>query len=324
MDPKNSNNSLKISAFSTKKNDTHLVSVVIPTYNRSNLLVECIKNCLRQTYRNLEIIVVDDGSTDNTNEVVKAIQKKDARVIYHHKDNEGLPYALNFGFKIAKGDYLTWTSDDNLYRKDAIETMLNFIIERNVSFIYCDYYRYRKMPNTARRLVALPDFNQEMTYNYFGPCFLYTKEVAEVIGDYDPITKYAEDFDYWIRISKNFRVSHLKEPLYFYLEHGDSLSERKALEIMVVTVLVRIKNRILGINNAVKTCIEIKSRSNWRFGQASSKLTFFPLKIFSQLYYWWIKINFSRKIYEILKNYELKNESFTNTKSQLIKLLQTN
>ncbi|MHA1428194.1 MAG: glycosyltransferase family 2 protein, partial [Candidatus Helarchaeota archaeon] len=261
-------------------------------------------------------------STDSTAQVVSEFQKKDPRVIYLKKINEGLPHALNFGLKIAKGAYLTWSSDDNLYAKDAIESMLSFLIDQNSSFVYCDFYRFRKTPLKRRQLVKLPDFNAAMPYNYFGPCFLYTREVAKVIGDYDPETKYAEDFDYWIRVSKKFPISHLKKPLYFYLEHEDSLSERKTLEIMLVTILVRLKNNVLEINTATQLCIQLKSRQNWRLGQKFSKLTYLPLKIFSVFYYWWNKINFSRTYYEILRDFKTKKQNFQNTKNKLLNLLR--
>ncbi|MHA1427543.1 MAG: glycosyltransferase family 2 protein, partial [Candidatus Helarchaeota archaeon] len=76
-----------------------LVSIIIPTFNRAPLLINCIQNCLNQTYQNIELIVVDDGSTDSTAQVVSEFQKKDPRVIYLKKINEGLPHALNFGLK---------------------------------------------------------------------------------------------------------------------------------------------------------------------------------------------------------------------------------
>ncbi|MBV9464137.1 MAG: glycosyltransferase, partial [Verrucomicrobiae bacterium] len=81
-----------------------LVSIVLPTYNRADLLGRSIQSCLEQTYRNLEVIVVDDGSTDGTPKLVREYAAKDARVRSHRQQNAGLPCALNAGFLMAKGE----------------------------------------------------------------------------------------------------------------------------------------------------------------------------------------------------------------------------
>ena len=106
------------------------VSIVLPTYNGAKYIRQCINSCLNQTYNNIELIIVDDGSKDETPDIIKSY--KDERIKYiMHARNLGLPYALNTGFRNAVGEYLTWTSDDNYYTKKAIETMLSFIKDKN-------------------------------------------------------------------------------------------------------------------------------------------------------------------------------------------------
>ena len=103
----------------------HLVSVVLPTYNGSKWLSQSIDSILKQTYRNLELIIVDDASTDSTPELIMSFASRDPRIrIISHKSNKKLPQSLNDGFAIANGDYFTWTSDDNWYEPTAIEEMV--------------------------------------------------------------------------------------------------------------------------------------------------------------------------------------------------------
>lgn len=95
------------------------VSIVLPTYNGARYLRQSIDSCLGQTYRNLELIVVDDASTDTTPEIIRSYQDPRIRVIRHEK-SKMLPESLNTGFRAVSGDYLTWTSDDNYYVPEAI------------------------------------------------------------------------------------------------------------------------------------------------------------------------------------------------------------
>jgi glycosyltransferase involved in cell wall biosynthesis len=99
--------------------DQPIVSIIIPTYNRAHLIGETLDSVLAQTYTNWECIIVDDGSTDNTDEVVEEYVKKDSRFKYYHRPDEHLPGgngARNYGFKMSKGEYVNWLDSDDLYK----------------------------------------------------------------------------------------------------------------------------------------------------------------------------------------------------------------
>jgi len=101
----------------------HTVSVIIPTYNRSNLVKEAIESVLQQTYTDLEVLVVDDGSTDDTRSFVKQIQ--DSRVKYYYKDKGGQSSARNLGLMKAKGKYIAYLDEDDLWPPNYLETVLH-------------------------------------------------------------------------------------------------------------------------------------------------------------------------------------------------------
>jgi glycosyltransferase involved in cell wall biosynthesis len=276
------------------------VSIILPTYNGVKYIRQSIDSCLNQTYENIEIIIVDDGSIDGTIDIVN--QYRDKRIIFFkNKENKGLPIALNTGFSEASGDYLTWTSDDNLYAKEAIEKMLHFLIRKNCSFVYCNYYKFKDLNLNSRFIVKLPEEVCLEKGNMIGPCFMYSRKVMESIGEYDPVTELAEDYDFWIRVSKIFSMVHFDEPLYFFRIHDESLSISKYYEVLIVGFLVMLKNNISNINHVTNLFLDLIRQK--REG-------FFKLLI---LY----KILYARKINIILRQYKSGMLNFETAKLKL-------
>ena len=281
--------------------NTEKVSIVLPTYNGAQYLRQSIDSCLNQTYKNIELIVVDDGSTDRTPQIIKSYKDKRIKYIRHEK-NKGLPQALNTGFANTTGSYLTWTSDDNSYFKEAIEKMLSFLKEKKGSFVYCDYYILKNNNFSQRRLYRLPDRVDLGNMNHIGPCFLYSRKVKETIGDYDPEVLLSEDYDYWIRVSKQFSMYHLKEPLYYFRMHHDTLSFTKFYERPIVGFLVRVKNDILDINRVTHLFINLITNKSMRFFNLNIKLA---------------RILFSKQIKIILRNFKMGRIGFEAAKLKL-------
>jgi glycosyltransferase involved in cell wall biosynthesis len=122
-----------------------LVSIIIPTYNRAHLIGETLDSVLAQTYTNWECIIVDDGSTDNTDEVVGAFVTKDHRFKYYHRPPEHLPGgngARNFGFKMSQGEYVNWFDSDDLMTKNKLECQLNCIFKNNIDYCIDKYSNF--------------------------------------------------------------------------------------------------------------------------------------------------------------------------------------
>lgn len=200
-----------------------IISIVLPTYNGIRYIREAIDSCLSQTYRNIELIIVDDGSTVDINSIIKGFV--DSRILFiKNKENLGLAEALNIGFSKAKGDYFTWISDDNLYKKEALEVMLNFLIRYPYfDFVYSHYYLIDENGNLIgfRKVKSPKSLN---IGNYIGPSFLYKREIFEKIGGYSSDYKLAEDYEYWLRIRKHFNMKKINRFLYYYRVHGQSLT----------------------------------------------------------------------------------------------------
>ena len=225
-----------------------LVSVVLPTYKRAHLLAQAMQSVLAQTHANLELIVVDDNSPDDTAAVVASFH--DARIQYvKNVPNLKLPRALNRGFAMARGDYLTWTSDDNLLAPTAIEKMVGVMNQGNCDFVYADYWLFSEQDADgqphAPQHERLPDRLQLEQGNHIGACFLYTRKLYETVGDYDPELFLVEDYDYFLRAARQFRFCHLAEPLYYFRRDDATLYISRFPEVKASDMLVRFKNGVL-------------------------------------------------------------------------------
>jgi glycosyltransferase involved in cell wall biosynthesis len=237
-----------------------LVSIVLPTYKRAHVLPLAIKSVLAQTYPNWELVVVSDNSPDNTEEVVKSFD--DLRIRYFRNDlNLRLPRTLNRGFSLARGDYLTWTSDDNMLAPEAIARMVETLQAGDADFVFADYYEFADTDPegqpTDLKPVRLPDVPDMAKGNSIGACFMYTRQVYERIGDYDPELFLNEDFDYWMRIARQFRTRHIPELLYYFRRDEDSLYCSRFAEVRAGSLLSRYKNRFLDSEQVLSGMVEL-------------------------------------------------------------------
>ncbi len=223
--------------------DKGLVSIVLPVFNGEKYIASSIQSILMQSYPYFELIVVNDCSTDNTLSIVSEYALKDNRIkIINNSVNKKLPGALNVGFKNTLGEYYTWTSDDNIYKSDALKIMVNELkSKRSLSMVYCDFSTI----NSDGKLIGSvknPPPEHLVMDNPCGACFLYTSRIAKTVGDYDTNMFLAEDYDYWIRILKNGKIKHIDQDLYYYRLHDASLTETRKKYICQQTYKVLLEH----------------------------------------------------------------------------------
>lgn len=223
-----------------------LVSVVLPVYNGARYVADSIQSVLQQTYPHVELIVVDDGSSDETAEIVMR-HTLDPRVRLIRQENRKLPGALNTGFAKAQGEYLTWTSADNLMHPEMLSELVAFLdVHADAEMVYADeqlidesgmpavrsdFCRIYQTPPGSDALMR-PRDPGELNFvlnNYIGGCFLYRAWAANAVGAYDARCFGFEDYDYWLRMNALFRIAHLgkRVALYAYRLHNESLTARK-------------------------------------------------------------------------------------------------
>lgn len=205
-----------------------LVSIVLPVYNGEKFLEESIESCLNQSYQNIELIIVYDISTDNSLEIIRNYASRDSRItIITNFKKKNLPEGLNIGHNKAKGEFLTWTSDDNIYEVNAIELLLKTLLEENVDIVYGDMEIIDHNGQKVRDFVFL-DFENIIFRNYIGNCFLYKKDVFERNKGYNENCFLVEDYDFWLRAITHSRFYQLRKKLYKYRKHDTSLTHQIA------------------------------------------------------------------------------------------------
>ena len=116
------------------------VSVIIPTYNAENTILKCINSIVKQTYKNIEIIIIDDGSTDSTLNKLNDLAKNDDRIIIKKQRNSGVSVARNNGINIASGDYILFVDSDDWLEKTMIEKMIITAQKENTDIVRCNFY----------------------------------------------------------------------------------------------------------------------------------------------------------------------------------------
>lgn len=136
------------------------ISLIVPCYNIRKYLPRCIESILAQTYKNLEIILISDGSTDGTDEVIREYAKKDSRIIPIFKQNSGVSDTRNRGLDIATGDYIGFVDGDDYIEPEMYETLLKNAIENNADISHCGYQmvfpsRVDYYYNTEKRLFRI-------------------------------------------------------------------------------------------------------------------------------------------------------------------------
>jgi len=220
------------------------VSIVLPTYNGSRYIGESIKSCLQQTHAHLELIIIDDGSTDNTVQIVQSFN--DPRINYIRLGaNRGHIAALNHGFSVSQGEYLTWTSDDNYYAPEAIAVMIKELNNSKADFVYAKY-QVIDQDGKNTRIGRSEDPGYLDIDNCVGGCFLYRRKVYRTVGDFNPEAFLAEDYEYWLRVRAKFKMKKIDPVLYFYRDHPKSLTGVHKEE-RVQEQVQKIRNRFIPL-----------------------------------------------------------------------------
>lgn len=223
-----------------------LVSIVLPSFNGSHLVGEALESILSQTYGHIEIIAINDGSTDETGSILRAYAKKDSRVNVFDQANQKLPKTLSRGFRLARGEFLTWTSVDNRLKPQCVELLVRELqrhptwdmVYANIDIIGDDgkplrsssWYDGYQSPAGSEH-IHLPRCASELNTwanNYVGAAFMYRSRVAWVIGDYSANRFCTEDYDYWMRVNEVMKLRHTDFDvcIYEYRFHEKSLTSR--------------------------------------------------------------------------------------------------
>ena len=183
------------------RHDLYRVSVIISTYNRSKLLCLAVESVLAQTYPSVEIIVVDDGSTDNTAVVMEQYA---GRVIYIRQKNQGVSAARNSGIRVASGEYLNFLDDDDLFMPTKIERQVQVLESQpDIGLVHCGYYHVDLEAKPLDKVVMFP--TGQVLRSLLRRCFvlvhtpLIRRSCLDQVGGFDQELGWHEDWHLWLR-----------------------------------------------------------------------------------------------------------------------------
>lgn len=208
-----------------KNSKNPLVSVIIPTYNRGDLIEKAVKSVLNQTYKNLEVVVVDDGSEDNTKDIMEKF--RDPRVKYiRSPENRGQPHAMNIGIKRSQGDFIGLLDSDDEYLPTKIEESIKVLGrgDKRVGLVGSNYWNVGVKSKVWK--IGQPRRVDPIWHIPSPSTWLLRREVFEEIGYYDERIRIINDRDFLFRFSKKFILEFIDKPLVVRYESEDSLSAK--------------------------------------------------------------------------------------------------
>lgn len=223
-----------------------IVSVVIPTYNRAKLIGKTLRSVLGQSYDNFEIIVVDDGSTDNTKDVVNKFKDERIRYIRHEK-NKGAPTARNTGIKAAKGEYIAFQDSDDEWLPQKLEKQMK-AFENAPQKLGVVYTGLTKIVDDTKEYIPYSwvaqkegDIHKELLKGNFiaTPSIVVRKECFEKVGMFDRKLPRLQDYELALRLSKYYEFKFIDEPLLISPGIIDSISTSEAARIKALEIILK-------------------------------------------------------------------------------------
>lgn len=234
------------------KNPT--VSVIIPVYNQVNFTNKAIKSVLKQTYQDFEIIVIDDGSTDNIEETVKSFNNFKIRYICH-TNNQGVAAARNTGIRASRGKYIALLDSDDEWLPEKLDKQIKILqdgspelgaVYSDLLFIDANSKNINKLRNSNPKKEGYI-YEDLLGENHVGPpsTFLIRKECFHKVGLFDDSLNTMDDWDMWIRIAKYYRFFLIKIPLVKYRLHSNQFSKNLGVKNIVANrILVKYANEL--------------------------------------------------------------------------------
>ncbi|MFZ5553777.1 MAG: glycosyltransferase family 2 protein [Bacteroidota bacterium] len=226
------------------------ISILMPVYNGEKYLRDAIDSVLKQSYRDFELLIIDDGSSDRSPEVIKSYN--DSRIIViRNEKNQGLISVLNKGIKLAKGKYIARMDADDICSKHRLARQVEFM-NRHKNAVACGSF-YFMLLGKKKALTDLPVSDEEIRcFLLFNsplahPSAIIRKETLDIYDiQYSPAFPHAEDFDFWSKLSEYGTLHNIPEPLLTYRVHPDQITNTGTLQVDKISSVTQIRKRNLS------------------------------------------------------------------------------
>ena len=215
-----------------------MVSIIIPAYNAEKYIAETIKSVVNQTYKNWELIIVDDGSTDNTVDVITGYMNKDFPINYVFQKNSGVSTARNKGLSAAQGEYIALLDADDIWLENNLEIKISTLEKsKDIYWVYSSMYQINEKSNILKEAPKGTDIdilNSILIWENEvvpGPCsnIVFKRECYDNGCAFDPLFSTAADQDFTIRLASKYKATYIDIPLWGYRIHQNNMSSNVSL-----------------------------------------------------------------------------------------------
>lgn len=247
-----------------------LVSVIVPVYNRENYVGETLDSILRQTYQNIEIVAVNDGSTDNSLSVLLSYKEQyPDKLLVIDQENQGQVKSRNNAILQASGEYIAFLDSDDLWLPEKLEKQLPLFVE-NVGLVYSGIHNIDDEGNIIDTELCRSDMRGNIYEKLLirnrmtGGTVVVRREVIEQVGMFDVEFAAAENWDLWLRVSKSYAVDFVNEPLVKYRKHPGNMSKDRMLMLNIINSILTKHCSNEPVSSKEKVAIN-KARANYAY-----------------------------------------------------------
>ena len=225
------------------------VTIYITNYNYGTYLEQAIQSVLNQTYTDYELIIIDDGSTDDSKDIIDQYQKHN-NIYTVFQENKGLNASNNIALNLTRGKYIVRLDADDYFAPQAIEVMVSELNRnKDHALVFPDYYHVDEKGNILEEIKRHDFTNNVSLFDQpaHGACTMFRTEILKSIGGYDEEFNCQDGYDIWLKISQLYKVKNISLPLFYYRQHDNSITknESKLFETRTQIVEKNVKKRKL-------------------------------------------------------------------------------
>lgn len=229
------------------------VSIITPVYNSSKYIRECMNSTLGQSFTDLEHILVDDCSTDDSVQIIEDYAKKDNRIkLIRLQKNGGAGVARNTAIEAAKGKFIAFLDADDFWHKEKLSIQVDFMVKNDYAFSYAQYYIVDENSKPQKLVKSPPkvSYNAILRNGYIG-CLTAMYDAEKIGKYYMPLIRKRQDWSLWIMILKDIKMSYgIQQPLSYYRVGNESLSNNK---FKLIKYNFSVFHKVLGMSQLEST-----------------------------------------------------------------------
>jgi len=225
-----------------------LVTVYITNYNYGQFIRQSIESVFNQAYKNIELLIIDDGSTDDSRKIIEEYAgNRNVSIIYQH--NKGPNTANNIALRVGRGKYIVRLDADDYFAEKALEILVDVLeSDPELGLVFPDYYLIDTDSNIIGEVRRFNFCNEVSLLDQpaHGACTMIRKSYLETLGGYDESYSCQDGYELWIKFINQYKVINVNQPLFYYRQHGNSLSNN---ENMILDTRIKIKENFMGKHN---------------------------------------------------------------------------